>query len=430
MDYRIISYPALPSAYTAQKSGRRIDMLILHATGGVKTSDLWTLSGRDRRHLVSTHYYVTKLGEIYQLVQDKDIAWHAGVSYWQGESDCNRFSIGVELENLNDGRDVYPQAQQDAVLWLVRNKVHHYTIPRSRLVRHAEVALPAGRKNDPRGFPWESFVNQVYADIEPGPLPPPSPPPPPAMILRTALLEAVYRKAQHTYHPDWAMHQFALKERLGPPLVPMFRFRAERRDWVGEIYGVDAICSPVSGWSDIRRLSQLPDGDLKTVFRNEVYRSLGASYHADWAFHQYSDHNWIGVPLSESFGLTLSSGESYVAQIFSLDTLISPHGAWDVIFLLSNLLDASHLGRRDAELRDSLLKRQFQRIGGSYHPEWIMHQVALRVGLGAPLSDQARVEMGEQDYVVQPFARDLLYSPVGDWGIVKRLAELLSSDID
>ncbi|HEX6288615.1 MAG TPA: N-acetylmuramoyl-L-alanine amidase [Herpetosiphonaceae bacterium] len=424
MDYRIISYPALPSAYTTHKPGRRIDMLILHATGGVKTGDLWTLSGRDRRHLVSTHYYVTKLGEIYQLVQDKDIAWHAGVSYWQGESDCNRFSLGVEMENLNDGRDTYPQAQQDAVLWLVRNKVQQYKIPRSRLVRHAQVALPPGRKSDPRGFPWDSFISRVYSDIPPGPNPPPTPPPSPNVILRTALMEAAYRMARHTYHPDWAMHQFAVKERLGPPLLPMFRFRAEGRDWVGEVYGVDAVASPVGVWGDIRRLSQLPDGDLKSAFRNEVYRLLGAIYHADWAFHQYADRNALGVPLSESFRFTLSGGESYVAQIFSLETLISPYGQWDVIFPLSNLLDVPQLEPRDAEIRDVLLSRQFQRAGSSYHPDWATHQAALRLGLGAPLRNQDRIEMGVQDYVAQPFARDVLYSPVGDWGIVKQLSEL------
>lgn len=424
MDYSIIQYPALPSAYTALKPGRRIDMIVMHSTGGVKTGDLWTLTGRDRRHLVSIHYYITKLGEIYQLVQDKDISWHAGISFWQGESDVNRFSIGIELENLNNGVDPYPQAQQDAVLWLVRNKVQQYKIPRSRLVRHAQVALPPGRKSDPRGFPWETFVGKVYADIQPGPPAPPSPPPPAGTVLRTALIDASYRRVRHVYHPDWALHQFAVKERIGPPILPLFRFKAEGRDWVAEVYGMDAICSPVGGWNDIRRLSQIPNGELKNNFRNEVYRVLGASYHSDWAFHQYADRNPIGVPLSESFRLTLGSGETYTAQIFSLDTLISPYGQWDVIFPLSNLLDAPNLEPRDAELRDTMLNRQYQRIGAKYHPEWAMHQAANKLGLGAPLSHQEQIEMGVQDYVAQSYGRDVAYSPVGDWGVVKLLNDL------
>lgn len=425
MDYSIIQYPALPSAYTSQRPGRRIDMVVMHATGGVKTGDLWTLSGRDRRHLVSVHYYVTKLGEIYQLVQDKDVAWHAGVTFWQGESDCNRFSIGVEMENLNNGKDPYPQAQIDAVVWLVRNKVQQYKIPRSRLVRHAEIALPPGRKTDPRGFAWERFVSQVYAEIQPGPPPPPATPPPANLVLKTALIDSAYRRVRHVYHPDWSLHQFAIKERLGPPVLPQFRFKAEGKDWVGEVYGVDAICSPASAWNDIRRLSQLPNGDLKIAFRNEVYRLLGATYHADWTMHQYADKNPIGVPLSENFRITLRTGENYSAQMFSLDTLITPFGQWDVIFPLSNLLDAAKLEPRDAELRDTLLDRQFQRIGSRYRADWATHQAAVKLGAGAPITNQERLEMGVQDYMAQSFARDVLYTPVGDWSVVKQLSELL-----
>src|SRR3712207_266125 len=55
VDYSIIQYPALPHAYASLSPGRRIDMIILHSTAGIKAGDLFTLSGRDRRHLVSCH---------------------------------------------------------------------------------------------------------------------------------------------------------------------------------------------------------------------------------------------------------------------------------------------------------------------------------------------------------------------------------------
>ena len=97
MDFPITAYPAMAYAFESMPPGRRIDMIVLHATAGTRVGDLYTLSGRDRRHLVSCHYYITKLGEIFQMVQDKDIAWHAGVSYWQGEAMCKKFSLGVEL---------------------------------------------------------------------------------------------------------------------------------------------------------------------------------------------------------------------------------------------------------------------------------------------------------------------------------------------
>lgn len=400
-------------------------MIVIHATAGSKTSDLWTLSGRDRLHLVSTHYYITKIGEIYQLVEDKDIAWHAGDSYWQGEEYCNEFSLGVELENRNDGRDPYPEAQLAALLWLVRMKVQQYKIPRSRLVRHAEIAVPPARKTDPRGFPWTNWVQQVYVDLPPGPNPPPAAPLAPERMLRTALIQAAYQRVRHVYNANWSMHQAAINERLGPPLVPMFGFKAEGRDWVGEIYGVDAICSPVDAWTDVRRLSQLPEGELKSVFRSEVFQELGARYHPDEVMQQYADRTAVGVPLSESFRVELSGGALYSAQIFSLDTLITPNGKSDIMIPLSKLLSAKSLSAHDLELRDLLLSRQFQRAGSKYHAGWTMHQTAIRLGLGAPLDDQQHIEMGVQDYVAQPFARDVLYSPIGDWDVVKQLSALL-----
>lgn len=155
-------FPAVETAYTAT-NGRRIDMLVMHATAGRETGDLYTLSGRDKTHLVSTHYYITKAGACYQLVRDRDIAWHAGVTWWQGEEDANRYSIGVELENLQNGRDPYPQVQMQVTTTLVRAKVKQYDIPESRLVTHAQIAQPPGRKTDPDGFNMDMLRRAAYA---------------------------------------------------------------------------------------------------------------------------------------------------------------------------------------------------------------------------------------------------------------------------
>ncbi|HSH77720.1 MAG TPA: N-acetylmuramoyl-L-alanine amidase [Herpetosiphonaceae bacterium] len=423
MDYPIIPYPSLPHAFESMPPGRRIDMIVMHSTAGYKQSDLYTLSGRDRRHLVSTHYYVTKVGEIYQLVQDKDVAWHAGVSYWQGETSCNRFSLGVELENRNDGVDKYPQNQLNAALWLVRMKVRQYRIPRSRLVRHADIA--PGRKSDPRAFPWESFKANVFRDLPDEPPPPPVPQQIPEVQLRDTLIDQSYSRVNHVYHPDLSLHQFALKQRLGPPVAPPFRFTAENRIWQAEIYGSDVICSPSGEWQDIRRLSELEESELKSALRTEAYRQLGVQYHPDWTMHQFADRNDLGVPLTESFPLSLQDGRSFSVQIFQLDTLFSPAGKWNVVLPLSTLLDTPQLSTADAELRDLLINQQYVRIGNRYHPDWELHKAALQMRVGAALSDQERLTVGRQDYMVASYARDVLFTPTGDWKLIKRLSDLL-----
>lgn len=422
MNFSITQFPAVQGSFTPVPSGRRIDMLVMHATAGTKQSDLITLTGRDVRRLVSIHYYITKLGEIFQMVQDKDVAWHAGVSFWQGESNCNIFSIGVELENLNNGRDRYPQAQYDAAVWLVRNKVQQYRIPRSRLVRHADIAR--GLKTDPRGFPWDAFQADVYRGL---PDEPPPPPPSAEERLRDALIEYSYRRVNHVYHPEWSMHRFALTNRLGPPLGPQYRFAAERRNWVAELYGTDAVAAPDGAPQDLRRLSQLDEGELKTVLRDASYKQLGLQYHPDWPMHQYADRNKLGVALAEKFPASISDGRAFEIQIFELDTLFSPAKKSSLVLPLSSLTEAGPIDGTDGELRDLLLERQYTRIGSHYRPDSELHKAAIAQRLGAPLSDQESLTVDSRTYLVAAYARDVLYTTTGDWRQLQRLSELLST---
>ncbi len=43
--------------------------------------------------------FISKKGTIYQLVNEKDIAWHAGISKWGKDINLNDKSIGIELDN-------------------------------------------------------------------------------------------------------------------------------------------------------------------------------------------------------------------------------------------------------------------------------------------------------------------------------------------
>jgi len=49
---------------------------------------------------VSSHLYIKRSGRIIQFVPFDKRAWHAGISNYKGEKDCNDFSIGIELEGL------------------------------------------------------------------------------------------------------------------------------------------------------------------------------------------------------------------------------------------------------------------------------------------------------------------------------------------
>src|SRR5207237_5988178 len=51
---------------------------------------------------VSAHFLIRREGTLAQFVPCALRAWHAGDSSWRARSNCNDFSIGVELEGTDD----------------------------------------------------------------------------------------------------------------------------------------------------------------------------------------------------------------------------------------------------------------------------------------------------------------------------------------
>lgn len=140
-----------------------ISMLVLHATVGSARSALTWLCNPASK--ASTHYLIDKTGHIYQLVADDQVAWHAGRASWHGVTTINERSIGIELENANDGRDPYPATQLAACHDLCQSLIARFNIERADVVRHLDVAMPRGRKTDPAGFPWPYFADSLYMDV-------------------------------------------------------------------------------------------------------------------------------------------------------------------------------------------------------------------------------------------------------------------------
>lgn len=101
---------------------------------------------------VSAHLVINRQGEITQFVPFQKRAWHAGLSQFQGRSQCNDFSIGIELE----GTDTIPyeKAQYAQLAKVIDLLIHTYPmIQRHRIVGHSDIA-PA-RKTDPGPvFDW------------------------------------------------------------------------------------------------------------------------------------------------------------------------------------------------------------------------------------------------------------------------------------
>ncbi len=130
------------------------NMVVLHYTG-MQTGQAALDRLRDPEAQVSAHYLVEEDGRIFALIAEERRAWHAGVSFWKGETDINGLSIGIEIVNPGHewGYRAFPDVQIAAVMELLTEIRGRWDIPDSRIIGHSDVA-PA-RKEDPGElFPW------------------------------------------------------------------------------------------------------------------------------------------------------------------------------------------------------------------------------------------------------------------------------------
>ena len=110
---------------------------------------------------VSTHVLIRRDGELVQYVPFHKRAWHAGASSYQGRERCNDFSIGIELEGVDDAP--YEAAQYRQLAKLIISLCKHYSsLSTSQVVGHSDVS--PGRKTDPgESFDWPRLRAMIAA---------------------------------------------------------------------------------------------------------------------------------------------------------------------------------------------------------------------------------------------------------------------------
>ncbi len=149
---------------------RRPNYVILHQTSNDNLERaLATLT--DPQRGVSAHYLIGRDGSLLQLVDEAARAWHAGESWWAGDTDLNSASIGIELDNT--GEEPFAEAQIAVLLDLLAELQSRHRIPSANFLGHGDVA--PGRKVDPsRLFPWRRLAMRgfgLWCDLPAPPAP-------------------------------------------------------------------------------------------------------------------------------------------------------------------------------------------------------------------------------------------------------------------
>ncbi len=124
----------------------RIKYLVIHyvgATGGAYANCQYyaeTYRG------ASAHYFVGFDGEIWQSVEDKDIAWHCGASSYVHPECRNANSIGIEMcvrcsgSQASTSKDWYfEDATVESAIALTRELMGKYNIDSDHVIRHYDV---------------------------------------------------------------------------------------------------------------------------------------------------------------------------------------------------------------------------------------------------------------------------------------------------
>lgn len=123
----------------------RIRYIVVHyagATGSAKNQCKYFMEYRG----ASSHYFVDHNGDIYQSIEDWNVAWHCGAKVYKHPECRNANSIGIELccrtkgGTSADSNDWYfEDATVESAANLVRYMMDKYHIPADRVVRHYDV---------------------------------------------------------------------------------------------------------------------------------------------------------------------------------------------------------------------------------------------------------------------------------------------------
>ncbi len=138
---------------------RIIDVIVIHSVFNDSGGDMYDIDliiKQFRRYRVSPHYLIGRNGGICQLVDDKNVAFHAGKSCLpDGRTAVNKCSIGIEL--VTSYTESPTEEQMNALINLVSQLKTKYEI--KYILRHSDIA--SERKTDPWNLDWDGFNNKL-----------------------------------------------------------------------------------------------------------------------------------------------------------------------------------------------------------------------------------------------------------------------------
>ena len=149
-----------PNFDLQKRSKKNIKYIIYHYTG-MKSDKLAIRKLTNFNSKVSCHYYISKNGNLIQMVPDLYIAWHAGKSKWKNEKLLNRTSIGIEISNPGheNGYKPFKLKQIKSLIKISKLLIKKYSIKKENILGHSDIA-PLRKKDPGENFPWKLLAKK------------------------------------------------------------------------------------------------------------------------------------------------------------------------------------------------------------------------------------------------------------------------------
>ena len=138
------------------RNNSRVQLIIIHYTALKNTLEAISYLCKKEKK-VSSHYLISQNGNVYNLVEDKYRAWHAGQAFWHEITDINSISIGIELDYNPKGKNnKFSFKMICSLKKLIRKLQKNYKINKNGILAHSDIA-PFRKKDPGKHFPWQSL---------------------------------------------------------------------------------------------------------------------------------------------------------------------------------------------------------------------------------------------------------------------------------
>jgi N-acetylmuramoyl-L-alanine amidase len=136
---------------------RQTRFVILHTTEGGTTGALEKL-----RRFGEAHYLVDENGGVFRIIDRRRVALHAGRSMWQGTTNLDEHSIGIEVTGYHN-RPI-TAAQIRSLRALLADLKRQYRIPDENIMPHSMVAYGAPNRWHRRSHRGRKRCGMQFAD--------------------------------------------------------------------------------------------------------------------------------------------------------------------------------------------------------------------------------------------------------------------------